>query len=66
LFCGAQLSRTIGDIETKNFDLSKNDNYPLEYYYPVSTKKNSEPDLETRRVARNFVWGILGGISFKF
>lgn len=66
LFFGTQLSRTIGNIDNKNFDLLENDEYPLEYFFPVSTKKSTFPeDFYIRQNSRNMVWGFMGGISYK-
>lgn len=64
LHTGIDLSFGLGDVENKGYDFP--DNSPLEWYFPVSTKKFNKPDIETREQTRNTVFGIEIGFAYRF
>ena len=61
---GIDLSFGLGDVENKSYDFPEN--APLEWYFPVSTKKFRRPDIRTREQTRNTVFGIEIGIAHRF
>jgi len=62
---GFLMNRTIGDIENKNFEYDKTI-HPVEYYFPVSTKKSSRPDVLVRPSTKNINYGFVLGVSYMF
>lgn len=60
---GVKMDRTLGDIENKGYNFSGN--APLEWYFPVSTKKNQKPDLSIRDNSKNSIFSLSLGIGFK-
>jgi hypothetical protein len=63
---GSYLSRTMGTIENTSYphDFSKD---PMEYFFPISTKKEAVPqDYSTRRNTYNTVYALLFGLAFQF
>jgi len=61
---GFQMYRTIGDIENKTYQYPANT--VLEYYFPVSTKKERKTDHSTRPSTKNISYGFSLGISYMF
>jgi hypothetical protein len=67
-FIGFHMSRSISDIEKKNFNYDKTI-HPVEYYFPVSTKKEDYPVFNpstglSRPSTKITNYGLLLGISY--
>ena len=65
---GFQMARSIGDVENKKFEFDKTI-HPVEYYFPVSTKKNDRPVFSPnsssgRQKSKLTNYGLLVGLSF--
>ncbi len=60
---GLVMQRTIGDIENKKYDFDRT-RHPVEYYFPVSTKKSGIPDITVRPSTKNICYGFQLGVSF--
>jgi len=63
---GINMSRTLFNIENRNFPFDKSI-HPVEYYFPVSTKKENRPshdDLENRQTTRLMSYGVILGLSY--
>ena len=62
---GFQMIRTIGDVENKNFVFDSN-KHPVEYYFPVSVKKDYLPDISKRDATKHTNYGFILGVSYMF
>ena len=63
---GVRFDRTLGNMENHSYEFS--DEYPLEYYFPVSTKKSSRPDqrdMENRDPSKNLAITLQLGLQFR-
>jgi len=56
-------SKTLDDVENKDFKFDKTQ-YPLEYQFPVSIKKEAV-SADVRYKAKNIVYGLMLGISYR-
>lgn len=62
---GLQWSRSLFDIENKDFKFDKT-KHVAEYYFPVSTKKETRPDISVRYKTTSMAVGLMLGISYWF
>ncbi len=61
---GLKMNFGLGDVENKGFNYP--DNAPLEWYFPVSTKKERKPNIQARERTRHSVFGFELGIAYRF
>lgn len=61
---GISFDRSLGDIENKKFNYSGK-NYPREYYFPISTKKSTTPDITTRSPAKNVTVALFFSYTYR-
>ncbi len=61
---GINLSFGLGDVENKGFDYP--DNAPLEWYFPLSTKKVKKTNVQARDRTRHSVFGVELGLAYRF
>jgi len=63
LTTGLQWTRSLSDIENKNFAFDKT-KHVAEYYFPVSTKKEMRTDISTRYKTTSMTFGLMFGVSY--
>lgn len=61
---GLKMNFGLGDVENKGFNFP--DNAPLEWYFPVSTKKDRKPNVQARERTRHSVFGFELGVAYRF
>ena len=65
VYMGLQMSKTLGDIESKSISFDDK-TMGFEYIYPVGVKKEERPQNSTTRgKTKNVVYTLLIGISYK-
>jgi len=62
---GLQWTRSLMDIENKDFKFDKT-KHIAEYYFPVSTKKDVRTDISNRYKTTSMTFGLMLGVSYWF